>query len=104
MWASVPDVRFAGVVLTMPDVLWPIFQRNRHLLDDLPALGAAVIENWAKDEYSARLMILVVRHTFGRHLNFNPHLHLLVSAGGVRASDDSWLSGISFDVSTLMKR
>lgn len=25
-------------------------------------------------------MILVVRHTFGRHHNFNPHLHVLASA------------------------
>lgn len=104
MWAALPDVKFAGVVFTMPDVLWPIFKLNRHLLDDLPALGAAVIQQWAKDAYSARLMILVVRHTFGRHLNFNPHLHILVSTGGLHASDDSWLSGIRFDVSAFMKR
>lgn len=104
MWASLPDVKFAGVVFTMPDVLWPIFRRNRHLLDDLPALGAAVIAQWAKDAYSASLMILVVRHTFGRHLNFNPHLHILVSAGGLRSSDDSWISGIRFDRAALMKR
>ena len=104
MWAALPDVKFAGIVFTMPDVLWPIFQRNRHLLDDLPALGAAVIQQWAKDAYSARLMILVVRHTFGRHLNFNPHLHILVSAGGLRTLDDSSFSGIRFDKSALMKR
>jgi hypothetical protein len=28
----------------MPDVLWPIFRQNRHLLHDLPALAAAVIQ------------------------------------------------------------
>ncbi len=103
-WAALPDVKFAGIVFTMPDVLWPLFQRNRHLLDDLPALGAAVIQHWAKDAYDARLMILVVRHTFGRHLNFNPHLHILVSAGGLRTLDDAWVSGVRFDVSLLMKR
>lgn len=42
-WAALPDMRYAGVVFTMPDVLWPIFRENRHLLNDLPALGAAVI-------------------------------------------------------------
>jgi hypothetical protein len=104
MWAALPDVKFAGIVFTMPDTLWPIFQGNRHLLDDLPALGAAVIQHWAKDEYSACLMILVVRHTFGRRLNFNPHLHILVSAGGLRILDESWFSGVRFDVSALMKR
>jgi hypothetical protein len=104
MWAALPDVKFAGVVFTMPDVLWPIFRRNRHLLDDLPAMGAAVIQQWAKEAYSARLMVLVVRHTFGRHLNFNPHLHILVSAGGLRTEDDSWISGIRFDKAAFLKR
>ncbi len=104
MWAALPDVKFAGVVLTMPDVLWPIFRRNRHLLNDLPALGASVLEGWAKEVHGARLMILVVRHTFGRHLNFNPHLHMLVSAGGLRIQDDQWTSGLHFDCSALMKR
>ena len=49
MWATLPDVPFAGVRLTMPDVLWPVFRRNRHLTDNLPALGTAVIREWAKD-------------------------------------------------------
>ena len=104
MWASLPDVKFAGVVFTMPDVLWPVFLSNRHLSDDLPALGAAVIQEWAKDMYGARLMILVVRHTFGRHLNFNPHLHVLASAGGLRIVDGEWISGLRFDRKALMKR
>ena len=104
MWASLPDVKFAGVVFTMPDVLWPVFQINRHLLDDLPALGAAVIQEWAKEVYGARLMIMVVRHTFGRHLNFNPHLHILASAGGLRILDGEWISGWRFDKRDLMRR
>src|SRR6266566_8599699 len=45
-WAALPDIPYAGVVLTMPDLLWTIFQRNRHLLHDLPALGAAAIQHW----------------------------------------------------------
>jgi hypothetical protein len=49
-------------------------------------------------------MITVVRHTFGRHLNFNPHLHVLVSAGGLRAIDGEWKSGLQFDRDALMKR
>jgi hypothetical protein len=104
MWAALPDVKFAGIVLTMPDVLWPIFRRNRHLLDDLPALGASVLERLGKDAYGAQMMILIVRHTFGRHLNFNPHLHILVSAGGLSVSEGQWISGFHFDRSALMKR
>lgn len=43
-WAALPDIPYSGLVLTMPSVLWPIFKQNRHLLHDLPALGATVIE------------------------------------------------------------
>ncbi len=104
MWASLPDVQFAGVVFTMPDVLWPIFQQNRRLSDDIPALGAAVIAEWARDARGVNPMVLVVRHTFGRHLNFNPHLHILISAGGLDIQADEWRSGLPFDKEVLMKR
>ena len=41
-WRELPEIPYAHVVLTMPDVLWPLFQQNRHLLQDLPVLGAQV--------------------------------------------------------------
>src|SRR2546430_8645593 len=33
--ASLPDVPYAAIGFSMPDVLWPIFKQNRHLLHDL---------------------------------------------------------------------
>ena len=90
-WRELPDTPYAHVSLTMPDVLWPLFRQNRHLLHDLPVLGAKIIEQWAWRIYGARrLMILVIPHTFGRHLNFNCHLHVLVSEGGLDADGKSW--------------
>jgi hypothetical protein len=86
LWASLPDIRYAGIVFTMPNVLWPIFQRNRHLLHDLPALGAAVIKQWVKIKFGVEFLITVIPHTFGAWLNFNSHLHILVSAGGLKTS------------------
>ena len=82
-WRDLPDTRYAHVTLTMPDVFWPVFRQNRDLLHDLPVLGAKIIEHWAWHTYGVRLMILVIPHTFGRHLNFNCHLHILVSEGGL---------------------
>jgi len=41
----------------------------------------------------------VVRHTFGRHLNFNPHLHILVSAGGLREPEATWMAALPFSKS-----
>jgi len=86
----------------MPDRLWPIFQQNRHLLHDLAALGAAVIQQWVKARYGVRVLIMVVQHTFGRRLNFHPHLHILVSAGGLRESEGRWFTPLRFDRDPLM--
>ena len=86
----------------MPDVLWPIFQRNRHLLHDLPVLGAQVLQQWARQKYGIRLIIVVIPHTFGRHLNFNPHLHILVSEGGLSEDGSGWRKRAPLDRKALM--
>lgn len=100
--AALPDIPYAGIVFTMPNVLWPIFQRNRHLLQDLAVLGATVIQQWVKLRYRVRVMVMVMPHTFARNLGFNPHLHILVSAGGLRESDGSWIQSIRFSRNALM--
>jgi len=96
-WAALPDIPYAGLVFTMPSILWPIFQQNRQLLHDLPALGASVIQQFMKAKYGVRLMIVVVPHTFGGYLNFNCHLHILVSAGGLRESEGRWITHLNFN-------
>lgn len=67
-WADLPEMPYSHVVLTMPDHFWPVFRANRHLLHDLPALGAAVLQQWVRQTYGADLLIAVVPHTFGRDL------------------------------------
>ena len=101
-WRELPDVSYAHVCLTMPDVLWPLFRRNRHLLHDLPVLGAQVLQQWARQKYGIRLMIVVIPHTFGRHLNFNCHLHILVSEGGLRENGAGWRKRAPLDRKALM--
>ena len=86
----------------MPDVLWPIFQQNRHLLHDLAALGANAIQKWAKARYGVRVLVMVVQYTFGRRLNFHPHLHILVSAGGLQESEGLWSAPLRFEKGALM--
>jgi hypothetical protein len=86
----------------MPDTLWSIFQQNRHLLHDLPVLGADVIQQWAKVKFNLRVLIIVIPHTFGARLNFNSHLHILVSAGGLSDSGGGWTARLYFDHKKLM--
>lgn len=98
-----PDIPFAGVGFTMHSDFWPIFQQNRHLLDDLPAIGAGVLQDWAEEKYGARVIILVVRHTFGSHLNFNAHLHILVSTVGLHKTESGLVEDIRFPRDAVMR-
>ena len=82
-WAALPEIPYTGITSTMPGISWEIFWDNRRLLTDLPALGARVLMQWAKVERQCQVPVMVIPHTFGRHLNFNAHLHILVSSGGL---------------------
>jgi hypothetical protein len=101
-WCSLPDIPYVGIVFTMPSVFWPIFRQNRQLLHDLPTLAASVITQWVKLRYGARVLMIVIPHTFGSRLNFNSHLHILVSGGGLHESEGRWISPINFDKKKLM--
>ena len=101
-WADLPEMPYSHVVLTMPDHFWPVFRANRHLLRDLPALGAAVLQQWVRQTYGADLLIAVVPHTFGRDLKFNCHLHVMVSHGGLGRTGQ-WMPHLDLYMSAIMK-
>ena len=101
--AILPDVPYVGVTLTMPMEFRAIFQQNRHLLHGVPAMGAEAIMQWAKACFGVRLLVLVVQQTFGGFLNFVPHLHVMVSAGGLQDSTNRWIHRINFDKDELMR-
>src|SRR5262245_52368393 len=95
--AAIPEMKYQEINFTMPQEFWPLFQQNRHLLNDLPALGARAIEYWAKARYGARVILMVVQQTYGGLLNFYPHLHTLVSAGGLDESRARWINSLEFN-------
>lgn len=101
-WAMLPDVPFVGIVLTMPDVLWPLFKATPRLQHDLPAIGALAIKNWAWAKHRVRLCIMVIPHTFGGHLNYNPHLHMMVSGAGLDPGTSRWVESLHFDEEEIM--
>ena len=61
-----------------------------------------MLQQWARQTYGIRLLIVVIPHTFGRHLNFNCHLHILVSEGGLREDGTSWRPRAPLDRTALM--
>jgi hypothetical protein len=101
--AALPDIPYVGINFTMPKVFRLIFQQNRHLLNDLPAIAASALQRWAENKYGASVLLIVVPQTFGGLLNFNPHLHMLVSAGGLRVSESRWIASLQFNKSEIMQ-
>jgi len=100
--ATLPDLPYIGITLTMPMEFRTILQHNRHILHDIPAMGAEAVQQWAKARYGVRLIVIVVQQTFGGLLNFVPHLHVMVSAGGLRESAGCWIHRLKFEQRELM--
>lgn len=80
------DVKHRHVVLTIPEELRSVFYDDRTLLKVLMDCAITAISNvmeW-KLKFKAVPGIVVVLHTYGKDMKFNPHLHCLVTEGGFK--------------------
>jgi hypothetical protein len=93
-------VPYSNINFTIPGDFWWFFSKNRGLERDLPVLAAKVLTSWARRHHKVDVYVLVILQTFGDRLNYHPHLHVLVSAGGVDMAG-VW-HAISFDHRELM--
>jgi hypothetical protein len=78
-------VSYRHVILTMPDTLHLEFYRNRALLADLMKCGVAMLSDalsWFK-KVKLEAGYVVVLETAGRAGHWNPHLHIVMTSGGV---------------------
>jgi len=84
------------VVFTVPDnLLGPIALRNRELFfDAIFAAGSATLLALGNDpeRLGAQLGVTCVLHTWTRDLRFHPHLHCVVTGGGLTTDGARWLS------------
>ena len=102
-WAALPDVPYKGITFTMPDVLWPLFRDNPGLCAALSALAAKVIETHASVRSGLRVGVMAILHTFNGKLEFNSHVHTMVTAGGFYGASDIWIEKADFDRDKLFK-
>jgi Putative transposase/Transposase zinc-binding domain len=102
-WAALPDVSYKGITFTMPDVLWPFFRDNPRLATALPALAATVLETQMSARHGLRVGVMAVLHTFNGKLEFNSHVHTMVTAGGLYGSSDTWVSRAYYNCARLTK-
>jgi Putative transposase/Transposase zinc-binding domain len=102
-WAALPDALYKGITFTMPDLLWPFFRDNPSLARALPALAAEVIRARVGVRHGLRVGVIAILHTFNGRLEFNSHVHTMVTGGGLRGSQDIWAPRVYYDRDRLMK-
>jgi hypothetical protein len=102
-WAALPDEPYKGITFTMPDVLWPVFRDNRRLVKVLSALAAKVIQARVGARYGLRVGVMAILHTFNGKLEFNSHVHTMVTGGGLYGSSGTWVSRVYYDRDRLME-
>jgi hypothetical protein len=80
------------VVFTLPQELRPLARAAPRQVYDL-LISAAVdsLQAVLRTQYQARFAITAVLHTWTRELHLHPHVHVVVSAGGLSLDDDRWV-------------
>ncbi len=82
-------------VFTLPHELGPLALRNRRLVFDLLFSSAShTLLELGRDErrLGALLGATAVLHTWTRDLRFHPHLHCIVTGGGLATDGARWIS------------
>lgn len=100
MSQEILDTSHRHLVFTIPQQLRAKIYWNRGLLKVLSDTAARVVMENTQDLTAG---IITVVHTFGRDLSFNPHVHVLVTEGGLD-SNASWLGIYFLPYSRLRKQ
>jgi hypothetical protein len=83
------------VVFTLPHELGVLTLRNRKTIFNLLFSAAArTLLELGQDEQrlGAQLGVTTVLHTWTRDLRFHPHVHCIVTGGGLAPQGDRWIS------------
>jgi len=86
-------VRYFHVVFTVPACLQPLFVRDRR--QSYALLFAAVWETLSavcRRRLGATPGVIAVLHTWSQTLVFHPHIHCIVTGGGVGSDGQHWIS------------
>jgi len=86
--------RYFHVVVTVPETIRSAFLGHQKLLYGLlMKTASSCVRDLAQDPkfVGAKPAILSVLHTWKSDLGFHPHVHLLVSAGGVSDDGQNWI-------------
>jgi hypothetical protein len=89
--SDVLDVPYQHLVFTVPEELRDWIQCNRtEALNALFGAASSTLLDWTSQR-GYRPGIIAVQHTFGADLKFNPHLHLIITCGGLSPTE-TWIA------------
>jgi hypothetical protein len=92
--ARLLPVHYFHVVFTLPAELRGVARRQRERVFDLLfASASATLLALARDpkRLGAELGVTMVLHTWTRELSFHPHVHAIVTGGGLSDDDARWV-------------
>ena len=83
-----PGVAYRHTVLTVPDALRGYFYRDARLLSELMKVGIKCLEDTLSTVLRRPIAggYIVVVQTNGRSGSYNPHLHIIMTSGGLARS------------------
>lgn len=103
MSLKIVNAHHRHVVFTIADELRDYFLKDRNLLDCLfTAVNSVVHRMFYKDNKTECFTpgFICVLHTFGRDLKWNPHIHCLISEGGL-GNSGTWRKKTHFNFTFL---
>jgi hypothetical protein len=86
------DTPHFQVVFTLPAELRPLAFANQEIVyTTLFRAASTLLGDLADKRLGARLGVTAVLHTWTRDLEYHPHVHLLVTAGGLSRDGSRWV-------------
>jgi hypothetical protein len=94
--ADLLETPYFHVVFTLPSALGPVARSNPHTVYGLLMRAAAetLLEVAANPKHlGAEVGVLAVLHTWGQNLALHPHVHCVVTGGGLAPDESRWIAG-----------
>ena len=92
--ANLLNIKHHHVVVTLPGWLRPMAKRNKKLIYNLMFSSAwTVIKGWFSYKHQVNCGVISVLHTAGSDLKYHPHIHMIVTGGGLSCGEVKLLQG-----------
>jgi hypothetical protein len=82
------QVNHRHVIFTIDEGLWDVFLLHRKLLKVLMDEAARILKDYFEKKHKVTPGIIAGLHTFGARMNYNPHVHMMVTMGGMKKNGE----------------